>query len=114
MIEFLLKNYSFIHLYFFSPTKCESVGGQECPKKYHKNCIVFFFIAREKIELAKRIHDKKLKSSHTNNHDVHGVHMTIITIVTLVTMMTLATIMTMTTMMTILTMIRIAASMSLS
>ena len=39
-------------------------GGQECLKKCHKIAFIIFLITQEKIELAKRIHDKKLKSSH--------------------------------------------------
>ena len=33
-------------------------------EKMPQNCILIFLITQEKIELAKRIHDKKLKSSH--------------------------------------------------
>ena len=48
MFRLLLKADSCIPLYFFSPTR--ALGGQECPKKYHKNLIVIFLIKQEKIE----------------------------------------------------------------
>ena len=53
--------YSFIPLYFLF-----TVGGLGVSEKYHKNCIVILLITRGKIELAKRIHNEMLKSSHPN------------------------------------------------
>ena len=60
MFEFLLKGDSFVPLYNFSQTKCESLGGQGYPNKHHEHFKVIFSITREEIELPVKIGDKNL------------------------------------------------------
>ena len=58
----------FYSLVFFSPTKCESVGGigvsEKMPQILHGN----FLITQGEFELAKRIHYEKLRSSHPSKY----------------------------------------------
>ena len=60
IFEFLLKGDSFVPLYNFSQTKCESVGGQGYPNKHHEHFKVIFSITREEIQLPVKIGDKNL------------------------------------------------------